>query len=190
MWLGTCSLLHTCPLPFRLCMVFILACSISCRHLSCGFYSTHIPLPNIYHVLFLAMPLLLQAVSALLSCVSPYCPSSILSCRSFLSMSSSSPPQVAVSAGWLYLHQLIFMAPWGRTPVHIAPSLVHIHSSNSPSWSELWGWRVSAGSTKLSMPHCAFLASERAVGNKREGKSSQETKEVFPGEVWKEIGSQ
>lgn len=71
-----------------------------------------------------------------------------------------------------------------------APALLHIHSSHSPSWSELWVWRVSAGATKLSMSHCVFLASERAVGNKREGKSSQETKEVFPGEVWKEIGSQ
>lgn len=102
-------------------MMLILACSISCRHFSCGFYSTHTPLkalPNIYRVPFLAMALLLQVVSALLSCVSPSYPSSILSCRSYLPVSTSSPPQFVVSAGWLHLHQFIFMAPWGRTPAH------------------------------------------------------------------------
>lgn len=89
--------------------VSILACSISCRHLFCGFYSTHLrlkALPNIYHVPFLAMRLLLQAVSALLSYVSPSSPSSLPSCRSYLSVSRSSPPQFIVSAGWLHLHQV------------------------------------------------------------------------------------
>lgn len=37
-----------------------------------------------------------------------------------------------------------------------------------------------AGAMKLSMSHCIFLFSEKAGGKKREGTSSQETKEVFP----------
>lgn len=48
----------------------------------------------------------------------------------------------------------------------------------------------SAGAMKLSVSHCIFLSSEKAGGNKRGGKSSQETKEVFPDKVWKEVGSQ
>lgn len=127
-----CDLEHTaCSVfvlnPFILCMVFILAHSISCRDLSCGFYYTHLPLktlPNFYHVPCLAMPLPLQAVSALLSCVSPSSPSSIPSCRSYLSVSRNSPPQFVISAGCsicIRCHCL-FVAPWGRTPVPSAPS--------------------------------------------------------------------
>lgn len=177
-------------------MVFILACSISCRHLFCGFYSTHLrlkALPNIYHVPFLAMHLLLQAVSALLSYVSPSSPSSLPSCRSYLSVSRSSPPPVycfcwvAPSASGTTASSWLPEAGHQFTQHHLFCTYI---LSCSPSWNEHWVRRVSAGAIKLSMSRCVFLASEKAVGNKREGKSSQEIKEVFPGEVWKEIGSQ
>lgn len=156
-------------------MVFILAYSISHRHLSCGFYSTHLPLkalPNIYHV-----PLLLQNVSALFS---PSSPSPILSCRS--SEQKQPPPQFVVSAGWLHVHQV---------PLPLHGFLRHDSSSSSTiSSAPLFpsppqgGVNTEYGDlTTLTMSQCVFLVSEKAVGNKREWKSRQQTKGVFLGEV-------
>lgn len=176
-------------------MVFILACSISCRHLSCGFYSTYLPLkalPNIYHVPFLAVPPLLQAVSSLLSCVSPSSPSSILSCSSYLSVCRSCLPSLLFLLGDSICtrYHCLFMALWGRTPVHPAPSLLLIWFLPLPKLE--WTLSMENISWCPQVKHVSqvFLACEKAAENKKEGESSQETKEVFPGEIWKEIGSQ
>lgn len=136
-------------------------------------------LPNIYHVPFLAVPLLLQAVSSLLSCVSPSSPSSILSCSSYLSVAASpvccscwvtpfAPGTTASS--WLSEAGLQFIQH------HLFCSF---GSSLSPSWSEHWVWRISAGAPKLSMSHKFFLLVRKQQKTKKKGKAVKKQKRCF-----------
>lgn len=166
-------------------MVFILAGSISCKasFLRILFHSSPHYLKNqskyLPHALSCSTSLLLlQALSALLSRVSPSSSRSLLSCRSYLwaepatsvgcFFCAASPVPCTAFFSWLSVagHQF--------TQYHLFCTYL---ISSFPSWVDI-EYVKSADAMKLLMSYCIFLFSEKAGGNKRRGKSSQATKGI------------
>lgn len=102
-----------------------------------------------------------------------------------LSLSEQEQPlQFVVSAVLLHLHHVLLPLLGSLCQDTGSPStLSSVPTFPPPQAGVNIEYVKSAGAMKLSMSHCIFLSSEKAGGNKRGGKSSQETKEVFPDKV-------
>jgi len=141
---------------------------------------------NIYHVPFLAMLLFCFSKLFLPCChVSPHLLPALPQLQSCLVCEQKQPSQFVVSAVLLHLHHVSLPLCGSLQQDTSSPSTVSsLPTFPPPPQAEVnIEYVKSAGAMKLSTSHCIFLSSEKAGGNKRGGKSSQETKEVFPEKV-------